>query len=96
MKLAQFLWQFLVRGNLHNYLDILHWLRKISNGQRLSSGAAFIKKNLIGFKLASQSTLRQKQSLPQCFRLKFNFFLSMLFKIKIKGTLPISFGENCT
>ena len=73
-KLAQFLWQFLVEGNLHNYLDILHCPRKISTGRWLSSGA-FIAKKLIGFKLASQSTLRQKQSPSQCFRLKFSFFL---------------------
>ena len=33
------------------------------------------QKKLIGFKLASQSTLRQKQSPSQCFRLKFSFLL---------------------
>ena len=93
MKLAQFLWQFLVQGNLHNYLDILHWLQKISNGQRSSSGAAFIKKNLIGFKLASQSTLRQKQSLPQCFRLELFFSFTCFFNQNLRdaGMVPAYF-----
>ena len=65
VKLAQFLCQFLVQGNLHNYLDILHWLWKIGVGEEHLS-----RKKLIGFKLAAPSTLRQKQSSPQCFRLK--------------------------